>query len=79
MPPELKQLEEALQKSGLNDNHDVDQLAFALFRASDAAKDTDNLSTVGIARANSASRMCWPTSRSRRSLPQFCGPTGSIL
>ena len=30
MPPELKQFDEALRKSGLNDNHDVDQLAFAL-------------------------------------------------
>ena len=48
MPPELKQLDEALQKSGLNDNHDVDQLAFALFRTGDA-KEGDNLSTVGIA------------------------------
>lgn len=44
MPPELKQLDEALQKSGLNDNHDVDQLAFALFRLSG-----DSLETVGIA------------------------------
>ena len=33
MPPDLKQFDEALQKSGLNENHDVDQLAFALFRA----------------------------------------------
>jgi hypothetical protein len=33
MPPELKQFDEALTKSGLNDNHDVDQLAFAMFRA----------------------------------------------
>ena len=32
MPPELKQFDEALKKSGLNDNHDVDQLAFVLFR-----------------------------------------------
>jgi len=32
MPPELKQLEQALRKSGLNDNHDVDVLAFASFR-----------------------------------------------
>ena len=37
MPPELKQLDEALAKSGLNENHDVDQLAFALFRPSPAA------------------------------------------
>jgi hypothetical protein len=46
MPPELKQFDEALQKSGLNDNHDVDELAFALFRTK---SDSDSLETVGIA------------------------------
>jgi hypothetical protein len=46
MPPELKQLEEALRKSGLNDNHDVDQLAFALFRPSASS---EGLVTVGVA------------------------------
>jgi hypothetical protein len=46
MPPELKQLDEALSKSGLNQNHDVDQLAFALFRPSAGS---DSLLTVGIA------------------------------
>jgi len=46
MPPDLKQFDEALRKSGLNDNHDVDQLAFALFRISSSA---DDLATVGIA------------------------------
>src|SRR5664279_3209224 len=48
MPPELKQFDEALRKSGLNDNHDVEQLAFALFRPS-SGKDSDMLVTVGIA------------------------------
>ena len=46
MPPELKQFDEALTKSGLNDNHDVDQLAFALFRPSPSS---DGLISVGIA------------------------------
>jgi hypothetical protein len=46
MPPELKQFDEALTKSGLNENHDVDQLAFALFRPSPSS---DALVTVGIA------------------------------
>jgi len=46
MPPELKQLDEALSKSGINENHDVDQLAFALFRPSSGS---DSLLTVGIA------------------------------
>jgi hypothetical protein len=46
MPPELKRFEEALRKSGLNENHDVEQLAFALFRPK---ADSDQLETVGVA------------------------------
>jgi hypothetical protein len=46
MPPELKQFDEALTKSGLNDNHDVEQLAFALFRPTATS---DALVTVGVA------------------------------
>ena len=46
MPPDLKQFDEALQHSGLNDNHDVDQLAFALFRPSSKS---DDVVTLGIA------------------------------
>lgn len=48
MPPELRQFDEALRKSGLNDNHDVDSLAFALFRPAGSSSN-DNLETVGIA------------------------------
>ncbi len=51
MPPELKQLDEALAKSGLNENHDVDELAFALFRPSASS---DSLLTVGIAQGQFA-------------------------
>lgn len=46
MPPELKQFDDALRKSGLNDNHDVDELAFALFRPTSTS---DSLTTVGVA------------------------------
>jgi hypothetical protein len=46
MPPELKQFDEALSHSGLNENHDVEELAFALFRPSPGS---DALQTVGIA------------------------------
>ncbi len=46
MPPELKDLEDALRKSGLNDKNDLDQLAFILYRAKDNA---DDVRTVGIA------------------------------
>src|SRR5271166_1541560 len=46
MPPGLKRFEDALHKSGLNENHDVEALAFALFRAKGEG---DQLDTVGIA------------------------------
>jgi len=46
MPPDLRQFDEALRKSGLNDNHDVDQLAFALFRPSGSS---EGVVTLGIA------------------------------
>lgn len=46
MPPDLKQFEDAIRKSGLNDNHDVDELAFAMFRVGTSS---DTLETVGIA------------------------------
>ena len=46
MPPELKELEEALRKSGLNDNNDMEQLAFVLYRSGAGA---DDLHSVGIA------------------------------
>lgn len=46
MPPDLKQFDEALQRSGLNENHDVDQLAFALFRPKASSED---VTTLGIA------------------------------
>ncbi|MDR3724236.1 MAG: hypothetical protein P4K83_07080 [Terracidiphilus sp.] len=51
MPPELRQFDEALRRSGLNDNHDVDQLAFALFRTSASG---DAVDTVGIAQGQFA-------------------------
>ena len=46
MPPELKRFEDALKKSGLNENHDVESLAFALYRTKDG---DDRLDTVGVA------------------------------
>jgi len=46
MPANLKPFDEALRKSGLNENHDVEQLAFALFRTKDSG---NTLTTVGIA------------------------------
>ena len=46
LPPELKQLEEALKTSGFNENHDVEQLAFAAYRT---APGSDNTRIVGLA------------------------------
>ena len=46
MPPELKQLEDAMKKSGLNDNNDLEQLAFILYRTGGSG---DEVHTVGIA------------------------------
>jgi hypothetical protein len=43
LPPELKQLEEALGSSGLDENHDIEELAFAAFRANQGTR------IVGIA------------------------------
>jgi len=40
LPPELKQLETALKSSGLNDNHDIDELAFAAFRTANSGEST---------------------------------------
>jgi hypothetical protein len=55
MPPELKPFDEALRKSGLNDNHDVDQLVFVLFRSKDSPNDSNaQLTTVGIAQGQFA-------------------------
>jgi hypothetical protein len=45
LPPELKQLEQALKSSGFNENHDVDELAFAAYRTGDG----NNVKTFGIA------------------------------
>ena len=46
MPPDLKQFDDALRNSGLNESHDVDQLAFALFRPLESSED---VVTIGIA------------------------------
>jgi hypothetical protein len=46
LPPELKQLEEALKVSGFNENNDVDELAFAAYRIPGSE---NGVRTVGIA------------------------------
>ena len=46
LPPELKQLETALKTSGLNENQDVEQLAFAAYRIGSTG---DDVRIVGLA------------------------------
>jgi hypothetical protein len=38
LPPELKQLETALRTSGLDDNHDIEELAFASFKSNGSTR-----------------------------------------
>jgi hypothetical protein len=52
MPPELKSLEQALQVSGMNDNHDVDQLAFASYRPKGVTGDSTRI--IGLAQGQFA-------------------------
>ena len=77
MPPELKQFDEALRKSGLNDNHDVDQLAFALCSAPSAR---ERLAGNRWHRPGAVlrGRIFWPAFASRRSSRRWCAPTSSI-
>lgn len=83
-PPELKQFEEALTKSGLNDNHDVDLLAFALFRPKPSGNELD---TVGIAQGQFDTEDVIANFRKQRVKPQLLrqnniwpmGRTGMVL
>jgi len=84
MPPELKQFDEALRKSGLNDNHDVDQLAFALFRPK---SDSDEVTTLGVAQgqfpvqdilASFKKRLIKPTAAGTNKIYPM-GKTGMVL
>jgi hypothetical protein len=45
LPPEIKQLEQALKVSGFNENHDVDSLAFAAYRHGQG----DDTRVIGVA------------------------------
>ena len=46
LPPELKQLETALRRSGLDENQDIEELAFAAYRAGGSG---DAVKIVGVA------------------------------
>ena len=68
MPPELKQLEKALATSGLNDNHDVEQLAFASFRTPDSG---DNAKIIGVAQGQFSVADLVATFRKQKVKPQL--------
>lgn len=84
MPSDLRQFDDAVQKSGINDNHDVDSLAFALYRVGGS---TEQLETVGVAQgqfdvedmmANFRKQKVKPTViRTNRVYPM--GKTGMVL
>jgi hypothetical protein len=84
-PPELKEFEEALAKSGLNGNNDVDVLAFALFRTSPS--NSSSLDTVGIAQGQFDTEDVVANFRKQRVKPQTLrqnniwpmGRTGMVL
>ena len=66
MPPNLKEFDDALRKSGLNDNHDVEVLAFALFRPTASS---DAVVTVGIAQGQFATQDILANFRKQKVLP----------
>lgn len=70
MLPELKQLEESLQKSGLNDNHDVEELAFAIFRYK---QDSDQTTIVGIAQGQFSMQDILANFRKQKIKPTLIG------
>ena len=90
MPPELKQFEDALRKSGLNDKNDidqyVDQLAFALFRPG-TKEAGEQISTLGIAQGQFPTQEILANFRKKAVKPKLVrtnriypmGKTGMVL
>lgn len=70
MPPDLKQFDQALQHSGLNENHDVDQLAFALFRPH---PDSDSVDILGLAQGQFPTDDILASFKKRRIKPTVVG------
>ena len=68
LPPELKQLEDALEKSGLDDNHDIEELAFASFRP-DPNSDSEKI--VGVAQGQFSVPDILADFRKRKVKPQL--------
>lgn len=70
MPPDLKQFDEALQRSGFNENHDVDQLAFALFRPK---PNSDEVQILGLAQGQFPTDDILANFKKRRVKPTMVG------
>lgn len=70
MPPDLKQFDEALQRSGFNENHDVDQLAFALFRPK---PNSDEVQILGLAQGQFPTDDILASFKKRRVKPTMVG------
>ncbi len=68
LPPELKQLEDALVKSGLDDNHDIEELAFANFRTD---PNSDQSKIVGVAQGQFSVPDILADFRKRKIKPQL--------
>ena len=68
MPPELKQLEQALIASGIDDNHDIEELAFASFRPD---PNSDSAKIVGVAQGQFSVPDILADFRKRKVKPQL--------
>ncbi len=68
LPPELKDLEKALVSSGIDDNHDIEELAFASFRVSPA---DDASRIVGVAQGQFSLLDIMADFRKRKVRPQL--------
>lgn len=68
MPPELKQLEKALVASGIDDNNDIDELAFASFRPD---PNIDASKIIGIAQGQYSVADVVASFRKRKVHPQM--------
>ncbi len=67
LPPELKQLEQALVASGIDDDHDIEELAFASFRPD---PNSDNAKIIGVAQGQFSVTDILADFRKRKLKPQ---------
>ncbi len=68
LPPELKDLEKALTTSGMDDNHDIEELAFASFHTD---PNSDNSKIIGVAQGQFSVQDILADFRKRKVKPQL--------